>query len=389
MQMPPEYRGREHTWLKHRVLQLYLEAWAHKLGSVARRGTARLWYVDCFAGPWHAQSDDLRDTSIHIGLEALQSAARTWAKAGAKIELGAIFVEENDDAFVELQRFVHERAGGVAAHPLHGSFGSQLSEIKRCIGSDAAFLFVDPTGWKGAAMEFIAPLAHQPRRDVLVNVMFNDVNRFRNAPQDFIRAQMREFFGLVDADIPPGLDEEQLMSLYRKRLKGACSLRFAADLVVPHPFQERTKFRLVVGGHHEEVIRLFRDVERRVVGQEASVVRVGAKERKQFERTHQPLLFAPQAPDTDQSYKALRLEGLQEVELFVPEFVRSQGSVSYRKLWPPVLEACHITESDLKKRLWDMDREGRIVLTNVGSNDRSVKEHHRIMLPGEPQPVLR
>jgi three-Cys-motif partner protein len=213
MEMPSEYIGREHTWLKHRVLQLYLEGWAHKLGSGSRTGSVRLWYVDCFAGPWRAQNEDLRDTSIHIGLEALESAARTWAKAGTTIELGAIFVEENPDSFAALRDFLRQRNGPVDVHPLHGSFGSQVSEIQRCIGSDAAFLFVDPTGWKGAAMKFIAPLARAPRRDVLVNVMFNDVNRFRHAPQDFIRAQMREFFGLVDSDIPLGSQREGLDGL--------------------------------------------------------------------------------------------------------------------------------------------------------------------------------
>jgi hypothetical protein len=38
---------------------------------------------------------------------------------------------------------------------------------------------------------------------------------------------------------------------------------------VPHPTQEWTKFRLVVGGHHKAVIELFRDVERKVAVTEA------------------------------------------------------------------------------------------------------------------------
>lgn len=386
MEMPPEYLGREHTWLKHRVLQLYLESWAHKLGSVARSRRVRLWYVDCFAGPWRARNEQLRDTSIHIGLEALESAARTWAKGGTTIELGAIFVEANDDAFAELDRFLRERGGVVEVYPLHGSFGHQVTEIERRIGSDAAFLFVDPTGWKGAAMQFIAPLVRRQHRDVLVNVMFNDVNRFKHAPLDFIRAQMREFFGLVDTDISPGLDEEQLMALYRQQLKRTCGLQFAADLVVPHPYQERTKFRLVVGGHHEKVIRLFRDVEKRVIGQEASAVRLVAKERKRFERTRQPSFFPPPVPNQDRTYAALRLEGLQEVESFLPTFLRRAGPLPYRMLWPSVLEACHITESDLRTLIWEMGRQGRIVIANATPDDRTMKEHHQIQLPAKDGP---
>jgi three-Cys-motif partner protein len=382
MEMPSEYVGREHTWLKHRVLQLYLEGWAHKLGSGARTRSVRLWYVDCFAGPWRAQNEDLRDTSIHIGLEALESAARTWTKAGTTIELGAIFVEENPDAFAALRDFLRQRSGPVEVHPLLGSFGSQVLEIQRRIGSDAAFLFVDPTGWKGAAMQFIAPLARARHRDVLVNVMFNDVNRFRYAPQEFIRTQMREFFGLVDSDIPLGLNENGLMAFYRQQLKQTCDIEFAADLAVSHPYQERTKFRLVVGGHHKEVLRLFRDVEKRVIGQEASSVRVEAKERKRIEQTGQPQLpFQMLAAQDDRPYAAAHAEGLEEVEVFLPELLREVGSLSHGRLWPHVLEACHIAESDLKKLLWRMIQEGRIVLPNLTAHDRTVKDHHKIELP--------
>src|SRR5262249_36126611 len=161
-----------HTFLKHRVLQLYLTAWAHKLGSVARRRAVRLWYVDCFAGPWRAVDQALADTSISIGLEALQSAAKTWKESGTRLELGAIFVEKNAKAFTELKKLVETLSSPVEMHPLHGAFGDHVVTIERLIGSDAAFLFVDPTGWKGAAMRFIAPLAARRRRDVLVNVMF-------------------------------------------------------------------------------------------------------------------------------------------------------------------------------------------------------------------------
>lgn len=90
MDVPPEYVGREHTWLKHRVLQLYVEGWAHKLASLARSRAVRLWYVDCFSGPWKARGQDLRDTSISIGLQALESAAHTWASAQFGVGVGTM-----------------------------------------------------------------------------------------------------------------------------------------------------------------------------------------------------------------------------------------------------------------------------------------------------------
>lgn len=90
-ELPADYHGREQTWLKHRVLTEYLTAWAHKLGSVAGH-EVHLWYVDVFAGPWESQAADLADTSIAIGLRALNVAASTWVKAGRLIHLHAVFV---------------------------------------------------------------------------------------------------------------------------------------------------------------------------------------------------------------------------------------------------------------------------------------------------------
>ena len=75
MAIPQEYEGREQTYLKHRVLTEYLAVWAHKRGSGGRFGPTRLWYVDCFAGPWETVASDLNDTSVAIGLQALRDAA--------------------------------------------------------------------------------------------------------------------------------------------------------------------------------------------------------------------------------------------------------------------------------------------------------------------------
>jgi len=40
-----------------------------------------------------------RDTSIAIGLNALEEAAQTWRQHGAQIDVEAAFVEKDDTAF--------------------------------------------------------------------------------------------------------------------------------------------------------------------------------------------------------------------------------------------------------------------------------------------------
>ena len=248
MQVPEQYQGREQSYLKHRVLKEYLLAWGHKLGSAAqKRGRVRLCYVDGFAGPWQAKDADLADTSIAIGLEALETAAATWRDHGYPIDVDAYFVEKDPRAFASLDCFLKKRPEGlVRAQAYDGEFGTRVDSIRQLLGKDAGFIFVDPTGWKGAAMHFIAPLlADSPQRDALVNVMFDHINRFKDDPRQFLREQMREFFGLGDGEMPPALSEEELFALYRRQLKMQCGVKYAADLAIPHPTVERTKFRLV------------------------------------------------------------------------------------------------------------------------------------------------
>jgi three-Cys-motif partner protein len=376
VQVPEEYRGREQSLLKHRVLYEYLLAWAHKLGSVARRRRVRLCYVDGFAGPWKSKSESLDDTSIAIGLRALEAAAQTWRDRGAQIDIDAAFVEADPIAFAELDRFLKGRKGAVHTVAYPGEFGALVPELQNWLGGDAALIFVDPTGWKGAAMRFIAPLvAEQPRRDVLVNVMFDHINRFKDDPRAFLREQMRDFFGLGDSDLPDALAEEELFALYRAKLKELCGVQYAADLAIRHPTDDRTKFRLVVGGKNPAVLELFREIEKTVIGKEAAVVREKASTRKHTDRTGQlPLLEAPAA--TDARYDSLHDEGLREAPKALVARLAAAGPTTFATLWPEVLEANHVTKAELARIAWELAKQGEIDVTNAGPRERTMKDDH-------------
>lgn len=385
MQIPAQYQGREQTYLKHRVLEDYLTAWGHKLGSAAQRGRVRLCYVDGFAGPWQARDAALADTSIAIGLETLEQAASTWRDKGYPIDVDAYFVEKDPQAFASLDRFIKGRTAPavtlVRAKAFPGEFGDHVDVIRRLLGADPGFIFVDPTGWKGAAMRFIAPLLADARqRDVLVNVMFDHINRFKDAPHNFLREQMREFFGLDDRDMPPALGEEELFALYRSRLKVQCGVRFAADLAIPHPTDERTKFRLVVGGNNPKVLELFRDIEGKVIGAEAAIVREDASLRAKTAKTGQlALLAAP--PATDARYESLHTRAREEAPRDLLAQLGQVESIMFGALWPGILEARHLRRTELGQLTWAMYKRREIRILNVKPGERSVKDEHLLAAP--------
>jgi three-Cys-motif partner protein len=362
--VPPEYHGREQSWLKHRILSEYLQAWAHKMGSKA----TRLWYVDVFAGPWQSKDADLRDTSIWIGLAALEEAARSWqALKGVQIEVGAVFVEKNRKAFDRLRDFLNKRGGIVETHPYFGEFGDHVESIQALLGQDPAFVFVDPTGFKGVEMQFIAPLVEPRYRDVLINVMFNDVNRWKDDPREFLRQQMRAFFGLEDADLPRGLLEPELLRIYREQLKSRSKVCWAADLAVPHPTMNRTWFRLVVAGQHTMVLDVFRAAERKIIGAEADLARTGAKIRSD----DQPWLFSAQEATSgeDLRYAKQRAEDLERVLPMVGDLL-ADGDLRWNQIWPRLLEELHLAPSDVSARCFEAFRAGQLGVSPTPSPRR-------------------
>jgi three-Cys-motif partner protein len=387
--IPEEYKGREQTLLKHRVLSEYLRSWVQKLGSRSRFGQIRLWYVDCFAGPWESRSEDRTDTSVDIGIRALEEALDVWGQGhGQPIEARAVFVERNATSCQSLRAYLEARKARVPCEVLEGEFGANVDRIVDLLGADPAFLFVDPTGWKGVAMDYIAKLAGRPYRDVMVNVMFDYIKRWLNAPLPFLKQQMKDFFGLADNEIPPDLDEAELLSFYRERLKIRCGIRWAADLAIPYPDRERTFFRLVVGGHHEQVLDLFREVERRVVGQEAAPVRAAAKQDRREQRTGQLSLDLPATEGAlDKRCRQLRDADLPRALHQVQVILREHGPAAFGQLWPRLLEGYHLTRRFLAETILGEAKHSRLRVSGWTPRDRTLKDEHVISLPEASPPA--
>lgn len=380
MLVPEEYRDREQSFLKHRVLEEYLLAWGIKLGSLARDGKrVRLCYVDGFAGPWETKDASFNDTSIALGLKTLEAAASTWKNQGAAIEIDAYFVEKEKASFSELERILAARTGVVRTHAYQGEFGEHVETIRAQLGRDPAFIFIDPTGWKGAEMHRIALLLAERMRDVLVNVMFNHINRFKNDTREFLRTQMREFFGLKERDMPPSLNEEELFRLYRNQLKSQCGILYAADLAIPHPTMARTKFRLVVGGNSPAVLEVFRRVEQKVIGVEAAEIREDAAAREREARTGQRSLFlAP--PSIDAHFESFHERAVAQAPLELIDQLTKHGHTKFERLWPHILESHHLTRQELADLTWQLHKRGEIEIKNRQPRERSVKDEHILTL---------
>ncbi len=203
--------------------------------------------------------------------------------------------------------------------------------------------------------------------------MFDHINRFKDDARQFLRDQMRDFFGLEDHDMPEGLSEEKLFELYRSRLKIQCEVRYAADLAIPLPTAERTKFRLVVGGSNAKVLELFRDIEEKVIGGEAASVRDDASVRAKTAKTGQLTLLAT-PPATDPRYESLHTRARADAPRDLLARLAEVESITFGELWPEILEGHHIGKVELGQLVWELHKQKEIRILNQRPGERSVKD---------------
>lgn len=62
------YEGREQAFVKHYLLETYLE----RLFHITAKRFDQIVYVDGYSGPWQSQGQSLEDTSFGIALAALR-----------------------------------------------------------------------------------------------------------------------------------------------------------------------------------------------------------------------------------------------------------------------------------------------------------------------------
>jgi three-Cys-motif partner protein len=149
------YKGREQTYLKHFVLENYLEKLSWIIGLTYRR----LCYVDSFSGPWKSASDDYGDTSIKISLDILEKTRKGLLERGESADLKCIFIEKDEAIFDELEAVLASNpAVGVQTIPLKGEFEELIEKVLSEARGFFTLFFIDPSGWTGYGLERITQI---------------------------------------------------------------------------------------------------------------------------------------------------------------------------------------------------------------------------------------
>ena len=362
------YKDREQTYLKHFFLERYLETVAYHIGFSQREFV----YVDCFSGPWRAADEDLGDTSIRIALDRLNSVRNGLAQSRKYPTIRAIFVEKSPAAFTNLQQVLKEHGGDVKTMALLGSFEENIGQILDQVGTTFTFFFVDPTGWTGFAMDSLRPILQRPKGEVMINFMYDFINRFLSFRDPANEDSLDRCFGTRDwrsiRDTPGR--ESALVNLYVEQVRATGCFPYATFSRVLKPLHERAYFHLVYATRSAKGIEKFRDVEKRVVREQQAVRQKAQRENRERKSGQAEMDFGSDVPSRD--LQSERERQLRKADARVITLL-ADGPVPYEVLQPRVLELPLVWNTDLNRILVDGDRSGRFVIEGRGPRQRTPK----------------
>jgi len=241
------------------------------------------------------------------------------------------------------------------------------------VGRAFSLVFIDPTGWTGFGLRKIEPLLRHRPGEVIVNFMFDHINRFLEGDRSELIPSFNELFG------GPGWEsavevttrrEEAIVELYCSRLAQIGGFAYVTFTRVLKPTLDRTYFYLIYATRHPKGLIEFRQVEEQAIAEQEKV-RVDAKEVSRLARTSQPPLFAPAEmglPPTP--FESERQVRLPEAQGKIRVALERAGRLDYDEVLVMLLQTPLVFERDVKAIIGDLQQQGYLSIEGLKGKQR-------------------
>ncbi len=357
------YVEREQTLVKHFILQKYLERFAHIVGTFADTIT----YVDCFSGPWNVRSQELKDSSFAIALSELRTARQTLSARGRSLKLRCFFLEKDRQAYAQLKEFADQASDAEIATRncgLEGAIDDIVKFVRAGGRGSFPFVFIDPTGWSGFAMNAIAPLLRLNPGEALINFMTGHIRRFIDSPNEQTQESFESLFGTGDYKAKlvglKGQDrEDAAVESYSENVPKTGDFQYACSAVVLHPEIDRTHFHQIYATRDPKGVEVFKEVEKKAM-EVMEQARADAQQRKRVKKTRARELFGSDVRYDSTLYEQLRDRYLGLAQERVQQTIQANGRVLYDGAWVAALSFPLVWESDLKSWITAWEKSGQL-----------------------------
>lgn len=249
-----KWQYREHTRVKHILLEKYLSAWIPILG----RWNAEICYFDGFAGRGEYADGTLG--SPIIALKVADGLSRHFDK------LICFFVEKDENNFTNLEQVLaREKPKIISRQKIdiaieNDEFANVIGRIFEHLEKEKnilvpSFFFVDPFGFSGIPFAVIQKILSKPKTEVFFTFMVRDMSRFIEHPQ--LRKTFTELFGAEEWKNVLQLSdrEKALIELYRKQLHDVAGVEYSWHFRICESEELRTLYYLIhasnnIKGHY-------------------------------------------------------------------------------------------------------------------------------------------
>ena len=138
--------------------------------------------MDGFSGPWETQTEDFSDSSFMIAIDVLRDAQnRVQQQTGKRRKVRCFLVENNPQGLSRSYKAAvapfNKPQDSFEIRTYCGDFEDTIAAVQRFIGPSFPLIFIDPTGWTGYAFDKIRPLFKPAKCEVVINFMYDFVNR--------------------------------------------------------------------------------------------------------------------------------------------------------------------------------------------------------------------
>ncbi|MGO3933090.1 three-Cys-motif partner protein TcmP [Rhodopseudomonas pseudopalustris] len=377
-----DYKGREQSYVKHVLLEQYLEALIHKTASAY----PKIVYVDGFAGPWQSANEDFKDTSFGIALDKLRRAKASWKERGRDVQMTALLVERNSTAFSKLQA-LPSKFPEIAVKPYKGDFIELIPTILKDIPHDAfAFFLIDPKGWH-IPLKKLQPLLTRPKSEIIFNFMFEFINRAASMKDANIVAGLDELIPSGDwrtrLDGAHNAEERKaiLTDTFSECLKKAGGYAHVCETTILRPLKDRALYCLFYATRHETGLEVFRDCQVKAL-ETQSITRGLTKIDHAEQKTGQTELFQSLNDMNSEEVAPLLAEHRSKAELLLLEFTpTAPNAILYKKLWPLILAQCVVRKTDVNRITARLRKEGKLIFPDWELRKQVPQADYRVQRP--------
>ncbi|MDP2329514.1 MAG: three-Cys-motif partner protein TcmP [Reyranella sp.] len=382
------YVGREQAYVKHLLLETYLERLVHKTAKTYDKFS----YVEGFAGPWQSTNERYEDTSFGIALAALRRAKASWRTHGRDVQMYAFLVEQDQAAFERLQEFA-KTYPDITIRSYRRDFVDVADTIVGEIPQDAfSFFFIDPKGWR-IPIKSIASMLSRPNSEVVFNFMFEFINRAASIQQNEIVRGLQELIpygdwrskleALTDAENTSDRRKEILINAFSETLERIGQYQFVAETPIYRPLRDRTLYSLMFATRHEKGVEVFRDSQVKALRAQ-SALRAETKVQTAQRDSGQGEMFASlnemQRDETEEFLNDERAAAIHTLANQIPE---PPAFAKFGTVMTNVLKRHVVTAVDVRNIAVTMRGEGRLAFPDWQLRKRVPDSNYRVQRVSE------